>query len=63
MDPENMVHFGADKSPLRGVEFEGYYNRDSTKYVSLYNIPEAETVIRGTYRYKVRVARERGDIC
>ncbi len=55
MDPENVVRFGADKSPLPDAEFEGYYNRDSTKYRTLYHIPEAETVVRGTYRYKVRM--------
>ena len=53
MDKENLVDFGPEESPLPDVAFEGYYNRDSTKYVSLYNIPEAETVLRGTYRYKV----------
>lgn len=29
-----------------------YPNRDSTNYKELYNIPEAETVIRGTLRYQ-----------
>ena len=53
MDPENMVDFGPERSPLPDVMFQGYFNRDSTKYVDLYHIPEAETVIRGTYRYKV----------
>ena len=53
MDAENVVSFGPDKTPLSGMEFEGYYNRDSTKYRALYHIPEAETVLRGTYRYKV----------
>ena len=54
MDAENVVSFGADQRPLPDVEFEGYYNRDSTKYRTLYRIPEAQTVVRGTYRYKVR---------
>jgi saccharopine dehydrogenase (NADP+, L-glutamate forming) len=31
--------------------FVGYPNRDSTPYRQLYNIPEAQTVIRGTLRY------------
>jgi hypothetical protein len=53
MDPENLVHFGPERSPLPDVTLEGYYNRDSTKYMDLYRIPEADTVIRGTYRYKV----------
>eukprot|EP00128_Syssomonas_multiformis_P005982 Colp12_sorted_trinity150504_noHs@422 len=30
---------------------EGYPNRDSTPYEQRYNIPEAETIIRGTLRY------------
>ena len=55
MDPVNVVSFGMDKSPLPDVAFEGYYNRDSAKYRALYHIPEAETIIRGTYRYKVRL--------
>ena len=53
MDQENLVRFGPERSPLPDVIFEGYFNRDSTKYVDLYRIPEADTVIRGTYRYKV----------
>ena len=43
-----------EDGPISEVEFEGYYNRDSTRYVGIYNIPEAKTVIRSTYRYKVR---------
>lgn len=35
-----------------GLELEKYYNRDSTKYVDTYNIPEVQTLIRGTLRYK-----------
>jgi saccharopine dehydrogenase (NADP+, L-glutamate forming) len=33
-------------------EFEGYPNRDSLQYISLYGIPEALTMLRGTLRYK-----------
>lgn len=40
---------------LPGVEMEGYFNRDSTKYVDIYNIQDATTVVRGTLRYKVRL--------
>lgn len=54
MESENLVHFGVDESPIPGVELEGYYNKDSTAYLSLYDIPEAHTIIRGTYRHKVR---------
>lgn len=35
-----------------GYAFVCYPNRDSTAYKELYNIPEAETVIRGTLRYQ-----------
>lgn len=35
-----------------GFAFVCYPNRDSTTYKQLYNIPEAETVIRGTLRYQ-----------
>ena len=35
------------------VPLEGYFNRDSVKYVDVYGIPEAQTVARGTLRYKV----------
>ena len=55
MEPENLVSFGPDESPLPGTELEGYYNKDSVKYQSLYNIPEAHTIIRGTYRHKVSI--------
>ncbi|KAI8375515.1 saccharopine dehydrogenase [Blakeslea trispora] len=34
-----------------GFAFVGYGNRDSTPYDKRYNIPEAETIIRGTIRY------------
>jgi saccharopine dehydrogenase (NADP+, L-glutamate forming) len=34
-----------------GYAFVGYGNRDSTPYDKRYNIPEAETIIRGTLRY------------
>ncbi|ANZ73969.1 BA75_00563T0 [Komagataella pastoris] len=35
-----------------GFAFVCYPNRDSTTYKELYNIPEAETVIRGTLRFQ-----------
>ena len=34
-----------------GFAFVAYPNRDSTIYKERYNIPEAETIIRGTLRY------------
>ena len=30
--------------------FEGYPNRDSLSYVTIYNIPETKTMLRGTFR-------------
>ncbi|KAF8457969.1 Saccharopine dehydrogenase [Terfezia claveryi] len=35
-----------------GYAFIAYPNRDSTEYRERYNIPEAETIIRGTLRYQ-----------
>ena len=35
-----------------GYAFIAYPNRDSTEYKKRYNIPEAQTVIRGTLRYQ-----------
>jgi hypothetical protein len=53
LEPENIIKLGLDESPLPGTEMEGYYNSDSVRYLSIYNIPEAHTIIRGTLRYKV----------
>ena len=41
-----------DKQFHACFNFEGYYNRDSLVYKELYNLKEAETVIRGTIRFK-----------
>ncbi|KAL1302514.1 hypothetical protein AAFC00_002901 [Neodothiora populina] len=35
-----------------GYAFVGYPNRDSTPYKERYDIPEADTIIRGTLRYQ-----------
>ncbi|XP_040858082.1 alpha-aminoadipic semialdehyde synthase, mitochondrial [Ochotona curzoniae] len=35
-----------------GLNLEGYPNRDSTKYMDIYGIASAHTVLRGTLRYK-----------
>ncbi|KAF6836297.1 saccharopine dehydrogenase [Colletotrichum plurivorum] len=35
-----------------GYAFVAYPNRDSTPYKERYNIPEAETIVRGTLRYQ-----------
>lgn len=37
---------------MPGYAFVAYPNRDSTPYKERYNIPEAETIIRGTLRYQ-----------
>ncbi len=34
------------------INLVGYPNRDSTKYLKLYGIEEAQTLIRGTIRYQ-----------
>ena len=35
-----------------GYSFVAYANRDSTPFREFYNIPEAETVVRGSLRYE-----------
>ena len=40
---------------LPGAEMEGYFNRDSAKYVDIYDIHDATTIVRGTLRYKVGI--------
>jgi saccharopine dehydrogenase (NADP+, L-glutamate forming) len=35
-----------------GFAFVAYPNRDSTPYKERYNIPEAQTIVRGTLRYQ-----------
>jgi saccharopine dehydrogenase (NADP+, L-glutamate forming) len=37
---------------MDGFSFVAYPNRDSVPFKEFYNIPEAETVIRGSLRYK-----------
>ncbi|GFU12522.1 hypothetical protein NPIL_661271 [Nephila pilipes] len=37
---------------LPGFNLEGFPNRDSTAYIDAYNIQSANTVLRGTLRYK-----------
>ncbi len=54
MTPENLQSFN-NLHP--NVKFDGYFNRDSLKYIDVYGIPEAQTVIRGTLRYRVLVPR------
>ena len=50
--PENLFKDRFEKLiPELGI-LEVYPNRDSISFVSIYGIPEAKTVYRGTFRYK-----------
>ncbi len=46
---------------LPGFSLEGYPNRDSTAYGELYGINEANTILRGTLRYKGILRQELND--
>jgi saccharopine dehydrogenase (NADP+, L-glutamate forming) len=48
-----------------GYAFVAYPNRDSTPYKERYNIPEAQTIIRGTLRYQglLELIRTLVDMC
>ena len=41
--------------PELGLEMEGYPNRDSTQYGTVYGLAGVQTLLRGTLRYKVPV--------
>ncbi|XP_061381480.1 alpha-aminoadipic semialdehyde synthase, mitochondrial [Danaus plexippus] len=47
-----LMSVARDLDFLPGFAFEGFPNRDSTKYSSLYGIDDAHTMFRGTLRYK-----------
>lgn len=47
-----LLEAASTKDFLPGFSLEGYPNRDSTIYGDLYGINEAQTIIRGTLRYK-----------
>jgi len=47
-----LLEAARDMNFLPGFNLEGFPNRDSTKYGDLYGINEANTVLRGTLRYK-----------
>lgn len=49
--PELMESVRKLNTGYPGYSFVGYGNRDSTPYDKRYNIPEAETIIRGSIRY------------
>lgn len=51
--PGQQLMGSAAKYPAHpGYNFMAYANRDSTPYKERYNIPEAQTIIRGTLRYE-----------
>lgn len=49
---ENLMSSAKPYFIYPGFAFVAYPNRDSTVFKGLYEIPEAETVIRGTLRYQ-----------
>lgn len=46
-----LLNFTKSFDFLPGLAFEGFPNRDSTVYQTLYGIENAKTFIRGTLRY------------
>lgn len=50
-----LMSVARDLDFLPGFAFEGFPNRDSTIYSSLYGIEDAHTMFRGTLRYKGNV--------
>ncbi|KAI6661620.1 Lysine-ketoglutarate reductase/saccharopine dehydrogenase [Oopsacas minuta] len=50
-DGGEIIKFLRPINILDGLELEGYPNRDSAKYIELYKIPHAKTVLRGTLRF------------
>ena len=51
---ENLLKSAVDVPIMKGFALEGYANRDSIKYVSLYDLDpqKLRTMFRGTLRYK-----------
>ena len=50
----NLLKSAVDVPIMKGFSIEGYPNRDSLKYISLYNLDPSKlkTMFRGTLRYK-----------
>lgn len=46
-----LLQSKAVEVPHKGFAFEGYPNRDSTRYIKKYGLESATTVLRGTLRY------------
>lgn len=51
-DNKEFLMHTVDKKFHSCFNFEGYYNRDSLNYKELYNLKDAQTVIRGTIRFQ-----------
>ena len=50
--PYQRLFRQVEKTVVNGVgPLDGYYNRDSVPYKALYQLKDAHTVIRGTFRY------------
>ncbi len=49
--PEELFHSPRSFEFVEVGRLEGYPNRDSLPYISLYGIPSVQTMIRGTLRY------------
>ncbi len=51
--PANRLFKKTMRIPVEDIgELEGYPNRNSLLYIGLYDIPEVQTMIRGTLRYR-----------
>lgn len=50
--PAGTLYDNVESFDVAGVgKFDGYGNRNSLNYVSVYRIPETREIIRGTFRY------------
>lgn len=50
--PAGTLYDSVESFDVEGVgKFDGYGNRNSLNYVSIYRIPETKEIIRGTFRY------------
>lgn len=52
IDGKNLMAHAKPYYITPAYAFVAYPNRDSTPFKQFYNIPEAETVVRGTLRYQ-----------
>ncbi len=49
--PYSRLFAETEAFEINGEQFEGYYNRNSERYLELYKLQHAETFVRGTLRY------------